>query len=103
MDYSAAQSNSRFAAAVLDTAPNTHLRGMDRNSVIIDGTKAGAPQPCDSAPQWQDFGAVQDLMEPGGISTSGTGQSTTGGLLTPAAARAFVLSTGARFAARNPG
>src|SRR5579862_8722756 len=33
-----------------------HLRGMDRNSVIIDGTKPGAPQPCDDAPQWQNFG-----------------------------------------------
>jgi hypothetical protein len=33
-----------------------HLRGMDRNGVIIDGTRPGAPVPCDSAPQWQNFG-----------------------------------------------
>ncbi len=41
---------------VLISTPNLHLRGMNRNSVIVDGTKAGAPQPCDNAAQWQDFG-----------------------------------------------
>lgn len=30
-------------AGVLITTPGIHLRGMDRNGVIVDGTKAGAP------------------------------------------------------------
>jgi hypothetical protein len=38
--------------------PNLHVRGMNRTSVVIDGTKAGAPQACDADPQWQDFGAT---------------------------------------------
>jgi LPXTG-motif cell wall-anchored protein len=48
---------SEHRAGVLITTPNLHLRGMDRNTVIVDGTRAGAPQPCDSAPSSQDFGA----------------------------------------------
>lgn len=32
------------------------LRGMNRNSVIVDGTKAGA-QPCSPAPKEQNYGA----------------------------------------------
>ena len=35
-----------------------HIRGMDRAGVIVDGTKAGAPAPCSSDPQWQNFGPV---------------------------------------------
>ena len=44
-------------AGVLITTPGIHLRGMNRNQVIVDGTKASAPQPCDSAPASQSFGA----------------------------------------------
>jgi hypothetical protein len=36
-------------AGVLITTPNLHLRGMDRNRVVIDGTRPGAPQ-CSSQP-----------------------------------------------------
>lgn len=43
-------------AGVLITTPGIHLRGMNRNQVIVDGTRASAPQPCDSAPSSQDFG-----------------------------------------------
>ena len=32
-----------------------HLRGMDRNSVIVDGTLASAATPCSSAPADQNF------------------------------------------------
>jgi hypothetical protein len=42
-------------AGVLITTPNLHLRGMDRNGVIVDGTKPGAPK-CSSQPT--DQGAV---------------------------------------------
>jgi hypothetical protein len=31
-------------AGVLITTPNVHLRGMDRNAVVIDGTKPGTPR-----------------------------------------------------------
>src|SRR5581483_5315598 len=36
-------------AGVLITIPNLHLRGMDRNRVIEDGTRAGAPTCSNSA------------------------------------------------------
>jgi hypothetical protein len=36
-------------AGVLVTTPNVHLRGMDRNAVVVDGTRAGAPR-CSSLP-----------------------------------------------------
>jgi hypothetical protein len=41
---------------VLITTPRVHLRGMNRNTVIVDGTKAGAPEACDPDQQWQNFG-----------------------------------------------
>jgi hypothetical protein len=37
---------------------NLHLRGMNRNTVIVDGTRAGAPKACSSDPQWQNLGPV---------------------------------------------
>jgi len=57
MDYAPAQASSDAPAAVLITTPNVHLRGMNRNSVIIDGTKPGS-QPCSAAPAAQDFGST---------------------------------------------
>lgn len=36
-------------AGVLITTPNLHLRGMNRNTVVVDGTRAGAPK-CSSQP-----------------------------------------------------
>jgi hypothetical protein len=38
------------------TTSNIHLRGMDRNSVIVDGTKSTASTPCSSNPADQSFG-----------------------------------------------
>ncbi|HEX7734442.1 MAG TPA: hypothetical protein VF458_06260, partial [Ktedonobacteraceae bacterium] len=43
------------SAGVLVTTPNLHLRGMDRNRVIVDGTLPGAAA-CSSDPALQDFG-----------------------------------------------
>jgi hypothetical protein len=43
-------------AGVLITTSDIHLRGMDRNTVIVDGDKAGAPEQCDPDPAWQNFG-----------------------------------------------
>ncbi len=42
---------------VLITTSGLHLRGMDRSSVIVDGTKAGSPA-CSANPADQNFGAV---------------------------------------------
>ena len=35
-----------------------HIRGMNRDTVVVDGTKAGARTPCSSDPQYQNFGPV---------------------------------------------
>jgi hypothetical protein len=45
-------------AAVLVTTPNLHIRGMNRNTVIIDGTKPGSPQ-CSAAEADQTFGSPE--------------------------------------------
>jgi hypothetical protein len=42
-------------AAVLITKQNLHIRGMNRNTVIIDGTKPGSPR-CTAKPGGQNFG-----------------------------------------------
>ena len=42
-------------AGVLVEKPNLHIRGMDRNGVIIDGTKKGTPT-CSSNPADQELG-----------------------------------------------
>ena len=43
---------------VLITKSNIHLRGMDRSTVIVDGTKAGSSTPCSAAPAQQNLGVV---------------------------------------------
>lgn len=50
-------------SGVLVTTPGLHLRGMDRNKVIVDGTRPGAPA-CSSQASDQDFG-------PGGSGRNG--------------------------------
>jgi len=40
------------------TTPGIHVRGMDRNAVIVDGTKPGTTAPCSSDPGAQDFGST---------------------------------------------
>src|SRR6202030_2515727 len=45
-------------ASVLVTTPNLHIRGMNRNTVMIDGTKPGSPQ-CSSAEADQTFGPAE--------------------------------------------
>lgn len=46
----------RANVGVLVTTPRVHLRGMDRSSVVVDGTLPNAPQPCDGDPAWQNAG-----------------------------------------------
>src|SRR5207302_1363785 len=38
------------AAAVWITTPGIHLRGMDRNAVVVDGTRPGSEPACDPSP-----------------------------------------------------
>src|SRR5450755_256078 len=43
-------------AGVVVSTSGLHIRGMNRHSVIVDGTKVGAPTPCSPASTWQSFG-----------------------------------------------
>jgi len=43
---------------VMITTSGIHLRGMNRATVIVDGTKFGSPGACSSSPSAQNFGAV---------------------------------------------
>jgi hypothetical protein len=47
-DYTRPSPNGTAGGGVLIRTPNLHLRGLDRNGVVIDGTAPGAAQ-CDSA------------------------------------------------------
>jgi hypothetical protein len=51
----AVYSNGDHGGVVVSTS-NLHIRGMNRNTVIVDGTKAGAPTACNASAQWQNFG-----------------------------------------------
>lgn len=42
------------AAGVLITTPGVHLRGLDRNRVVVDGSNGSAAQPCPADPALQD-------------------------------------------------
>ena len=60
-------------AGVLITTPDIHLRGMNRNTVIVDGDKPGAPESCDPDAAWQNFGITSSgSSNPYGTTTSGT-------------------------------
>ena len=47
-DYTTHQPTDEAGAGVLITTPNIHLRGLDRNGVVVDGTQPGSPR-CSSA------------------------------------------------------
>jgi hypothetical protein len=55
MDYSRNQRRAEYPAAMNITVPHVHVRGMNRNRVIIDGTRRGS-RPCSARPRDQDFG-----------------------------------------------
>jgi hypothetical protein len=56
--------NGTGGGVELDKA-NLHLRGMDRNQVVIDGTKPGAPQ-CSNKASDQDPGPLDESNNPTG-------------------------------------
>src|SRR5262245_18610750 len=54
-DYTHPGPDGAAGGGVLIRTPDVHLRGMDRNQVIVDGTKPGSA-PCDASPAAQDLG-----------------------------------------------
>ena len=56
----AAQLGTGDHGGVVVHTSDLHIVGMDRNTVIVDGTKSGAPGPCSSSPQYQNFGPMAD-------------------------------------------
>ncbi len=52
--------------AVVIATPRLHLRGMNRNSVIVDGTKPGASVPCSAEPSVQNLGPTGTDGKPTG-------------------------------------
>ncbi len=53
---SKAQASEGDYGGVVVTTSDLHIRGMDRSTVVVDGTKAGSPS-CASTKKDQDFGA----------------------------------------------
>jgi hypothetical protein len=60
-----AKGDDRAGAGVLIRTAGLHLRGMDRNGVVVDGTKPGSTR-CSSAAAAQDFGPGDAAGNPGG-------------------------------------
>src|ERR1700682_551299 len=50
--------DDKAGADILITTPNIHVRGMNRNTVMIDGTKPGTPQ-CSPQTADQNFGPAE--------------------------------------------
>jgi hypothetical protein len=49
---------------VLITKAGLHVRGMNRNTVVIDGDKPGSSTPCDPAADLQNFGSLDAKGNP---------------------------------------
>ena len=64
-DYMHALPGGDATGGVTVTKPNLHLRGLDRNKVIVDGTKPGAAA-CDASPDAQDLGPLDGDSQPSG-------------------------------------
>jgi len=64
-DYSRPGPNGSAGGGVLIRTPNIHLRGLDRNLVVVDGTKPGSAL-CDSSPDAQDLGPLDGNSNPMG-------------------------------------
>ncbi|HET9103196.1 MAG TPA: hypothetical protein VFN55_07555 [Solirubrobacteraceae bacterium] len=58
--------HSEFPAGVLITKPRLHIRGMNRNTVIIDGTKPGSAV-CSRKGSAQNFGRAVRGGKPSGL------------------------------------
>lgn len=60
-----AMGDDRAGAAVLATTPGLHIRGMDRDGVMLDGTRPGAPR-CSAAAGDQNPGPADASGRPSG-------------------------------------
>src|ERR1700733_11060053 len=69
-----------FPAGVLITKANLHLRGMNRNTVIVDGTKPGSAR-CSRAGKAQNFGLSGAGGARYGIARQSTAPSGVNGLM----------------------
>ncbi|HKB29636.1 MAG TPA: hypothetical protein VKD26_02240 [Streptosporangiaceae bacterium] len=49
------EKNAAWAAGVWISTPGLHIRGLDRNRVIIDGSDGPSGRPCPSDPALQDY------------------------------------------------
>ena len=58
------------------TKPDIHLRGMDRNGVVVDGTQAGRAARAASDDARQDFGAAARTASRSGATASRSGRPT---------------------------
>ncbi len=52
--------------AVVIAKSDIHLRGMERSTVVVDGTKSGSPSPCSADPSQQNFGVMSPNGKPAG-------------------------------------
>jgi hypothetical protein len=64
-DYKHADPDGHALAGVIIRTPNLHVRGLDRNGVVIDGTKPGSAL-CDPSPDAQDLGPLDGQAHPMG-------------------------------------
>jgi hypothetical protein len=60
-----AKGDDRAGASVLASTPGVHIRGMDRNGVVLDGTKPGSPR-CSSNEADQELGPLDSEKHPAG-------------------------------------
>jgi len=60
-----------WRAGVYVTTPDLHIRGLNRNQVIISGSQAGAPAACPRGAAWQNWGPPNDPAS--SSQTTGTG------------------------------
>ncbi len=51
------ENTPKWHAGVWVGTPGLHIRGLDRNAVIIDGSKGSAKRPCPSSPTLQNYQA----------------------------------------------
>jgi len=89
-------SDPELPAGVLIRTPGIHLRGLDRNSVIVDGTRVGAPTPCSSDPAFQVTGRDGiEVYKASGTPPRARTATRSGGTAATAAARSACTATGA--------
>ncbi|MDQ6729400.1 MAG: hypothetical protein M3022_03630, partial [Actinomycetota bacterium] len=63
---SAPKGHPEFPSGVLITKARLHIRGMNRNSVIVDGTKPGSAK-CSRVTKAQNFGRSIRASKPSGL------------------------------------